>query len=75
MQGGDFQSVSELFLKKNYRNMAQDINQKKRFRQKAIYLIKTNNETKNGALGGGRTHNLHLRRVALYPIELRVHAI
>ena len=30
---------------------------------------------KNGALGGGRTHNLHLRRVALYPIELRVHAI
>ena len=37
---------------------------KKRFRAK-----------KNGALGGGRTHNLHLRRVALYPIELRVHAI
>ena len=25
-----------------------------------------------GALDGGRTHNLSLRRAALYPVELRV---
>ena len=28
-------------------------------------------EFKNGARGGGRTHNLQLRRLTLYPIELR----
>ncbi len=26
----------------------------------------------DGALDGGRTHNLSLRRAALYPVELRV---
>lgn len=25
----------------------------------------------NGALGGDRTHNLQLRRLTLYPVELR----
>lgn len=28
---------------------------------------------KNGAAGGGRTHNLRLRRPTLYPVELRLH--
>jgi hypothetical protein len=28
-------------------------------------------EKNNGARGGGRTHNLRLRRPTLYPIELR----
>ena len=45
------------------------------YRNKQIsYFLFWNQGKKNGALGGGRTHNLHLRRVALYPIELRVHA-
>ncbi len=26
-----------------------------------------------GALGGGRTHNLRLRKPTLYPVELRAH--
>ena len=30
---------------------------------------------KSGTRGGGRTHNLWLRRPALYPIELRAHLI
>ena len=38
-------------------------------------MVQTVEEAKNGALGGDRTHNLNLRRVALYPIELRVHTL
>ena len=30
---------------------------------------------KSGTRGGGRTHNLRLRRPTLYPIELRAHAV
>jgi hypothetical protein len=29
----------------------------------------------SGALDGGRTHNLSLRRAALYPVELRVQTV
>ena len=38
-----------------------------------LLLVDTITETTgtDGDLGGGRTHNLQLRRLTLYPIELR----